>query len=122
MVQLLNLLYQICLAFCFGGTNALVISLMFAKGTEQGYLSSLFNPLKKALFLVLLIALGLNIYLLRINTTLFILSAILVNTIVGGIILEKRWKVPTPNQIKIMSLSGFVSLLLWYVVLILGLA
>ncbi|MDD5086716.1 MAG: hypothetical protein PHV16_03095 [Candidatus Nanoarchaeia archaeon] len=115
-----NLIFNIVVAFCFGATNALIIALASSKGTEAGYLNSLLGDVKKAIFLVSIIALGFAVYIKGITDLIPILILIiLINTIIFGIYFGKKWKIPTNAQTLTMTISGIVSLLIWYVITVL---
>lgn len=119
-MDLFNLLYQIIIAFSFGGVNALTISMIKVKGVEQGFLDALLGPLKKSIFIVSIIAFVLNIYLFGMNNLMFLILVFILNTIIFGIYLGNKWKIPTSNQVKIIQGSGMLSLILWYAIIILN--
>jgi hypothetical protein len=119
-MDLLNLIYQLTIAFCFGGINSLIISMIKSKGIEQNFLDALLNPLKKSIFVVSLIALILNVYLIGTGNVTFLILIYIANTCIFGIYLGNKWKMPSVNQVKIMQVSGMVSLILWYIIIILN--
>ena len=110
-------LFKISVAFCFGGTNALIIAMASSKGTEAGFLDSLLGNVKKSLLIITIIALSLNLFIYQaLNSISILILLILGNTFLFGIYYGKKWKIPTKTQTLILSLSGFVSLVIWYII------
>lgn len=117
---IINVIFKLTIAFCFGATNALIIALASSKGNEAGYLDSLLGNVKKAIFFVGIIAFGLSIYLTNTyNITPILITIILINTIIFGIYFGAKWKIPTSSQTLTLMISGLVSLVIWYIIIIL---
>jgi len=114
-----NILYNLLVAFGFGATNALIISLASSKGIEQGFLDALLGNLKKVIFLISIIVFFMGIYLSGFSLTSTLILIVIINTIIFGIYFGRKWRIPTNTQLTILQLSGFVSLVLWYGVAIL---
>lgn len=112
-----QILYQLVLGFCFGSLNALMISLISSKGIQQGFLDSLFKPLKKSILLISVAGLILNIYLNGLGIITYLMMIYLVNTLIFSVYFGKRWSIPEPKQLIILQISSMTSLVLWYAIM-----
>ena len=115
---MLDIIYNLFIAFSFGATNALFISLASSKGVEQGFLDALLGNLKKAVFSASVIAFIMSIYLTGFGLVSELILLIILNTVIIGIYFGKKWKIPTKKQLYTMQISGLFSLILWYAVAI----
>ena len=119
MVNIIFIIYQLAIAFSFGSVNAITICLITSKGIQQGFLDSLFNPLKRILIALSFLIIILSFYI-KSNIILYLITAYLINTIIFGIYLAKKWGTPEPNQMKILQASAMLSLILWYFIIVLN--